>query len=130
MARLDDLAPTREAHDFGSILERRVFLAGSARHAPHFLDVESILQLEHGKLVSACSLDGLLHKDRFSTDEWERLQQIALDKLRDQDAMLVLDVDGYIGSHTKEEIEFFSARLGKPVYFLSGMKRTEQQRGR
>jgi hypothetical protein len=66
-----------------------------------------------------CSIDGLLNKDKFSTKEWEKLQEIALRKLQDQEAMLVLDLNNYIGEHSMEEIETFDKKYNKPIYYLS-----------
>ncbi|MFX1503623.1 MAG: hypothetical protein ACFFDH_21865, partial [Promethearchaeota archaeon] len=74
------------------------------------------------KIVSICSVDGLLNKNKFSKIEWEKLQEIALKKLQRQEAILVLDIDNYIGEQTNEEIEHFVHILKKPVYYLSELK--------
>ena len=75
------------------------------------------------KIVYICSIDGLLNKEKFSSNEWEKLQEIALRKLQDQDAMLVLDIDNYIGDHSMEEIETFQNKYKKPVYYLSELRK-------
>ncbi|MBN1800241.1 MAG: hypothetical protein JW891_01970 [Candidatus Lokiarchaeota archaeon] len=114
-------------YDFSRIKERVVFLAGSnSRAREYFFKVESILQILYNKLVFICSIDGLLHKEEFSTQEWDKLQEIALEKLKSQEAMLVLDVDGYIGSHTREEIELFEGSLKRPIYYLSNLRKIEK----
>jgi hypothetical protein len=69
--------------------------------------------------VNICSLDGLLNKKKFSDEEWDKLQEIALRKLHDQEAILVLDIDNYIGEQSKEEIDYFKDYLKRPIYFLS-----------
>ena len=89
-------------HDFSLIKEEKVFLVGSIRFKDIFIKIETILQIIHGKLVGICSVDGLLHKDKFSAKEWDKLQLIALKKLENYDAILVLDVDGYIGDQSKD----------------------------
>ena len=109
-------------YDFSRIKETKVFLVGSIRFQEHFIKIESILQIIYKKLVGICSVDGLLHKDKFSDDEWEKLQEIALRKLNDQEAILVLDVDNYIGEQSREEIDYFDSNLKKPVYYLSKLK--------
>ena len=114
-------------YDFSSIKERKVFLVGSNTKAKdYFMKIESLLQIKSNKLVSICSVDGLMHKNQFSPEEWEILQKIALEKLKDQEAILVLDVDGYIGDHTHEEIEYFGNYLKKPVYYLSKLHKLEK----
>ena len=105
------------------IKENKISLIGSITKAKdYFIKIESILQIIHKKLVSICSVDGLLNKEKFSNEEWDILQDIALRKLNDQEAILVLDVDGYIGEQSKEEIEFFNDKLKKSIYYLSELK--------
>lgn len=110
-------------YDFSKIKENKILLVGSITKAKdNFIKIETILQILHKKLVSICSVDGLLNKPKFSSKEWEILQEIAINKLIDQDAILVLDVDNYIGDHTREEIEYFENELKRPIYFLSELK--------
>ena len=73
-------------------------------------------------MVSICSVDGLLNKNLFSSDEWDKLQEIALKKLNDQEAILVLDIDNYIGDQSREEIEYYQTNLKRPIYYLSKLK--------
>ncbi|MFX1478055.1 MAG: hypothetical protein ACFFCI_07975 [Promethearchaeota archaeon] len=114
-------------YDFNKILENKIYVVGSIRFKDYFIKIESILQVLYEKLVSICSIDGLLNKQKFSEPEWEKLQQIALRKLKDQDAMLVLDIDGYIGDHSMEEIDVFNKQYGKPIYYLSGLKKIKSK---
>jgi hypothetical protein len=109
-------------YDFSKIKETKIFLVGSIRFKEYFVKIETILQIMYRKLVGICSVDGLLNKVKFNEDEWDKLQEIALRKLNDQEAILVLDVDNYIGEQSKEEIDYFSSHLNKPVYYLSKLK--------
>ncbi len=111
-----------KVYNFSLIKETKIFLVGSTRFKDYFIEIESILQINHNKLTSICSIDGLLNKERFSSAEWEILQEIALKKLIHQEAILVLDVGKYIGDHSKEEINYFTNILQKPVYYLSALK--------
>ncbi len=109
-------------YDFSKIKENKIFLVGSMRFKDYFIKIESILQINYKKLVEICSVDGLLNKESFSVEEWDNLQEIALRKLHHQDAILVLDVNNYIGDQSKEEIEYFQVKLKKPVYYFSKLK--------
>jgi hypothetical protein len=111
-------------YDFSKIQENRIYLVGSARFKDYFIKIESILQILFKKIIYVCSIDGLLNKEKFSPKEWEKLQEIALRKLQDQDAMLVLDIDSYIGDHSMEEIETFDKKYKKPVYYLSKLRKS------
>ncbi len=96
-----------ENYDFSVMKENKIGLVVSVRFKECFIEIESILQILCKKIVSICSIDGLLNKSDFSSDEWEALQEICIKKLKDQDAILVLDINGYVGDHTNEEIEYF-----------------------
>ncbi|MFX0082951.1 MAG: hypothetical protein ACFE94_14460 [Candidatus Hodarchaeota archaeon] len=109
-------------YNFSKIRENKIYLVGSIRFKDYFIKIESILQILYNKVVYICSVDGLLNKKKFSPEEWEKLQEIALRKLQDQDAMLVLDIDGYIGDHSMEEIEIFQRKYKKPIYYLSKLR--------
>jgi ribosomal protein L20A (L18A) len=110
-------------YNFSIIKENKIYLVGSITKAKnYFIKIESILQIIHKKLVSICSVDGLLNKEKFSNKEWDFLQEIALRKLYNQEAILVLDVEGYIGEQSKEEIEYFKQKLKRPIYYLSELK--------
>lgn len=113
-----------EEYDFSQIKENIMYLVGSIRFKDYFIEIESILQIKHEKLVSICSIDGLLNKKDFSSEEWENLQEIAIKKLHYQEAILVLDVNNYIGDHSREEIEYFSKNLSRPIYYLSKLKKS------
>ncbi|MHA1150056.1 MAG: hypothetical protein ACTSR8_17615 [Promethearchaeota archaeon] len=108
-----------ENYDFSLIQEEKIGLVGSVRYKDYFIKIESILQILYKKIVSICSVDGLLNKREFSEDEWEALQVICIKKLKDQDALLVIDKDGYVGDHTTEEIEYFIRTFQKKIYYLS-----------
>ncbi|MFX1377137.1 MAG: hypothetical protein ACFFA0_15130 [Promethearchaeota archaeon] len=112
-----------EEYDFSKIQENKIYLVGSIRFKDYFIKIESILQILFKKVVYICSIDGLLNKEKFSPKEWEKLQEIALRKLYDQDAMLVLDVNNYIGDHSMEEIETFQNKYKKPIYYLSDLRK-------
>jgi hypothetical protein len=109
-------------YDFSRIKETKIFLVGSIRFRDYFIKIESILQINYGKLVSVCSVDGLLNKEKFNNKEWDKLQEIAIRKLIDQEVLLVLDVENYIGDHSREEIDYFYKTLKKPVYYLTNLK--------
>ena len=109
-------------YDFSLIKETTIYLVGSTRYKDYFIEIESILQINYNKLVSICSVDGLLNKERFSKNEWEKLQEIALKKLHNYESVLVINVDNYIGDHSREEIEYVKNKLQKPVYYLSNLK--------
>lgn len=113
-----------EGYDFSLISEEKVFLVGSIRFKSYFIKIESILQILYKKIVGICSVDGLLNKEKFSVKEWDKLQEIAIRKLHQYDAILVLDVNDYIGDQSKEEINYFQNVLNRPIYYFSRLKKS------
>ena len=111
-------------YEFAQINEEKIFLVGSIRFKEYFIKIESILQIIYKKIVGICSVDGLLNKMEFSTKEWDELQEIALRKLHQYDAILVLDVNEYIGEQSKEEIEYFRTVLNRPIYYFSRLNKS------
>ncbi|MFX0000072.1 MAG: hypothetical protein ACFE88_08115 [Candidatus Hermodarchaeota archaeon] len=110
--------------DFSRIKESKIFLVGSIKFKDYFIKIESILQIKYNKLVSICSVDGLLNKNNFAPKEWEKLQEVALRKLQYQEAILVLDVNNYVGDQSQEEIDYFKMKLKRPIYYLSKIKKS------
>jgi hypothetical protein len=124
-ARLNkNLLDKFQNYDFSKIKENNIFLVGSIRFRDYFIKIESILQIVFKKLVYICSVDGLFNKSKFSAEEWNILQEIAIRKLQNHEAILVIDVKNYIGEQSSEEIEYFKDILKKPVYFLSRLRKT------
>ena len=113
-----------ENYDFSQINEEKIFLVGSIRFKKYFIRIESILQILYKKIVGLCSVDGLLNKEKFSLEEWDKLQEIAIRKLYHYDAILVLDIDDYIGDQTNQEINYFQNVLNRPIYYFSRIKKS------
>ena len=61
-------------YDFSRIDESKIFLVGSIKFRDYFVKIESILQILYDKLVTICSIDGLLNKEKFASKEWDILQ--------------------------------------------------------
>lgn len=95
----------------------RVTLCGSTRFKPAFDLWNKRLTLA-GFLVY--SVSGFGHSgDSFSDEEKSRLDQVHLAKIDASHAIVVLNVDGYIGDSTRREIAHAEA-TGKEVYYLEG----------
>jgi hypothetical protein len=95
---------------------RVVCLCGSSRFCAEFLRVERAESLA-GRIV-------LMPAVFFSTEgpldsaEVARLKAVHREKIRMADEIYVVDVDGYVGDSTRQEIEF-ALSLGKAVRYWS-----------
>lgn len=97
-----------------------ITLCGSTKFKDEFLQQQKRLTLE-GNIVISVGLFG--HADgeykTVITDEVkEMLDDIHKRKIDMSDAIFVIDVDGYIGSSTRSEIEYAKA-TGKEIMYLS-----------
>ena len=95
----------------------RITLCGSTRFRPAFELWNRRFTLA-GFLVY--SVSGFGHAgDSFTEEEKTRLDQVHLAKIDASHAIVVLNVDGYIGDSTRREIAHAEA-TGKEVYYLEG----------
>lgn len=105
----------------------RITLCGSTRFKSTFEEWNHKLALK-GHTVYSLSLFARQESDVgkdgvpiISEEEKITLDLVHLDKILNSDAILVIDVDGYIGFSTTREIEW--ARIqDKDVYWLNGNK--------
>ena len=58
------------------------------------------------------------NKDWYTVDEKETLDLLHLSKIEESSAVVVVDINGYIGDSTKREIKWARIR-GKDVYYIS-----------
>ena len=97
-----------------------ITLCGSTKFKDEFLAQQKRLTLE-GNIVISVGLFGHADGDYKTviTDEIkEMLDDIHKRKIDMSDAIFVIDVDGYIGSSTRSEIEYAKS-TGKEVMYLS-----------
>ena len=94
-----------------------VCLCGSSRFRAEFLRIERAESLA-GRIVLMPA--GFFSTEGFTLDSADvaRLKSIHREKIRMADEILVVDVGGYAGDSTRQEIEF-ARSLGKAVRFWS-----------
>ena len=103
---------------------RVITLCGSTRFKDEFIEAQKRLTLE-GNIVISVGLFG--HSG--DNEVWENMDEGTLTKTKEMlddmhkrkidmaDEIFVINVDGYIGSSTRSEIEYAKA-MGKPVRYL------------
>lgn len=93
-----------------------VTLIGSARFREKFIEIEKKLTWKH-YVVLIPYWDGMINKDKYMEDEWEYLMCFSYNKIGLADLVYVINVDGYIGEHTRKEIEY-AEKIGKEIKYL------------
>lgn len=98
-----------------------ITLCGSTRFKKEYEEVNRVLELADWVVLTVASY---YHSER-SADlrAWilknkRRLDRLHLAKIELSQAIVVIDVGGYVGSSTRSEIKH-AKRRGKPIYFWS-----------
>ena len=101
----------------------KITLCGSSRFYAHFNKWSKILSIA-GHTVYSVGIAGRVAGDDkpakldvLSLAEKEMLDLVHLKKILDSDAIVVLNVEGYVGDSTRREI-LWAKILGKEAYFL------------
>ena len=95
-------------------------LCGSTRYKDAFMEVQKRLTLQ-GNIVISVGLFGHSGDDEVWTEGTkEMLDDMHKRKIDMADEIFVINVDGYIGSSTRSEIEYATA-TGKTVNYLEPM---------
>ena len=94
-----------------------ITLCGSTRFKDKFLEIQKELTLK-GWIVISVGCFG--HSgDIFTDEQKEMLDDMHKHKIDMAEAIFVINVNGYIGSSTKSEIEYAKAH-GKQIFYLEG----------
>lgn len=92
-----------------------VTICGSMRFKKEMLKVAEELEIKKGYAVIQCVfVDDM---NCYSASDFEKMGAIHLKKIEISDAIYVVNVDGYIGSSVKKEIEY-AKKLGKEILSL------------
>lgn len=93
----------------------KITLCGSTRFKDAFTAANAELSLR-GHVVYSCALWG--HAGDALTDRQKlMLDAVHFAKIANSDAILVLNVDDYVGESTRREL-YFAKAIGKDIYFL------------
>lgn len=99
------------------IMKKRITLCGSTKFKKEFEAVNRQLSLE-GHVVYSVAFFGHADNIPLTPEQKATLDEVHKRKIDNSDAILVLDVDAYIGDSTAAEIRYAEA-TGKDVFYLS-----------
>lgn len=97
-----------------------IAICGSLRFMKDLMRVAEAMELK-GNCVLQVIYPVSKTKDEYTEQENELLDRMHKEKIKLADAILVVDIDGYIGNSTRSEIEFAES-LGKEVIYYSKMR--------
>ena len=91
-----------------------ITLCGSTKFENKYREINEKLTLE-GNIVFSCGV--FRFKDAGKENKRELLQAVHRGKINLSDEIFVINVGGYIGEHTCEEIEY-AKKTGKKIRYL------------
>ena len=91
-----------------------ITICGSYRFKKEMIDIAEKLTLEGNCVLMPNELS------RSSKDDYSKEEVLMIDKIKIKlsDAILVVNVDGYIGNSTKSEIEYAKSLNKEIIYYV------------
>ena len=94
----------------------RITLCGSTKFKNVFNRVAQRISLM-GHIVLTPTIFSHADNIELTEEKFQTLKKVHLDKIAMSDAVIIINVDGYIGETTKEEIEY-AEKLNKEIIYL------------
>ena len=98
---------------------RVITMCGSLKYKDEFIKMSEKLELD-GNCVLSVVYPTKENKDYYTKGEADILDRMHKQKIAMSDAIFVVNVNGYIGSGTKSEIEYAKS-LGKEIIYLESI---------
>ena len=97
-----------------------ITICGSYKFKKEMIDIAEKLTLE-GNCVLMPNELSRNSKDDYTLEEALMIDKMHKEKIKLSDAILVVNVDGYIGGNTKSEIEY-AKNLNKEIMYYTDLK--------
>ena len=98
-----------------------ITVCGSLRFYKEMMEVTEKIELEGNCMLVSIYNPSRPNKDDFTEDEALMLDKMHKERIKLDDAILVVNVNGYIGSSTSKEIEFAKS-LNKEIIYYTDCK--------
>lgn len=98
-----------------------ITVCGSLRFYKEMMDITEKMELEGNCMLVPIYNPSKSSKDDFTEEEALMLDKMHKERIKLADAILVVNVDGYIGNSTSKEIEFAKA-LNKEIMYYTDFK--------
>lgn len=98
-----------------------ITICGSMKYIDTMMEVSERVEMQGNVVLIPIYNPSKPNKDSFTEEEIKILDAMHRERIKLSDAILVVDVDGYIGNSTKSEIEFAKDH-GKEIMYYSKME--------
>lgn len=92
-------------------------VCGSLRFYKEMMEITEKLELEGNCMLVPIYNPSKSSKDDFTEEEALMLDKMHKERIKISDAVLIVNVDGYIGNSTKNEIEFAKSLNKEIIYY-------------
>lgn len=99
-----------------------ITVCGSLKFVKEMMEIAETMELQGNCMLVPIYNPERTDKDSFTEDETLMLGKMHQEKIKLSDAILVVDVNGYIGNATKKEIEFAESLNKEIIYYTDLMK--------
>lgn len=94
-----------------------ITVCGSLRFVKEMMEITEKLELEGNCMLVPIYNPNRPDKDSFSEEEALMLDKMHKERIKLADAILVVNVEGYIGNSTKNEIEYAKSLNKEIIYY-------------
>lgn len=101
-----------------------ITVCGSYKFKKEMIEITEIMTLKGNCMLTPNELTSS-SKDAYTKEEIQMIDQMHKEKIKISDAILVVDVGGYIGSSTKSEIEYAKSLNKEIIYYTDLVKKTK-----
>ena len=94
-----------------------ITVCGSLKFYKEMMEITEKMELQGNCMLVPIYNPSKANKDDFTEEEALMLDEMHKEKIKLSDAILVVNVNGYIGSSTKSEIEFAKSLNKEIIYY-------------
>lgn len=102
-----------------------ITVCGSLKFQSEMMEIAEKMELQ-GNCVLCPIYPTNPNKDAYTEEEADMLDKMHKEKVKMADAILVVNVDGYIGSSTQSEIEYAKSLNKEIIYYTDLMEEGKQ----
>lgn len=99
-----------------------ITVCGSMRFVKEMMEIAEKMELQGNCMLMPIYTPSRPNKDSFTEEEAIMLDKMHKERIKLADAILVVNVDSYIGSSTKNEIEFAKSLNKEIIYYTELIK--------
>lgn len=101
-----------------------ITVCGSYKYKKEMIEITEMMTLKGNCMITPNELTQS-SKDAYTKEDIQMIDQMHKEKIKISDAILVVDVGGYIGNSTKSEIEYAKSLNKEIIYYTDLVKKTK-----